>query len=79
MKFFQVIFSIFQRPHHPGELDSIKHTNAVWLKGVDRSVKKFSRTYKLLERYDKESVENPDTLAGAGRLRPYLRQIQKLG
>jgi len=68
MKLFNRFFSLF---HHQRNDDSL------WLKCADESVKKFGKTYKLLEQYDQQSVEDPSALAGAGRLRPYLRQVQK--
>jgi hypothetical protein len=46
-------------------------------KGVERSLKKYRETYKLLEEYDKKSIQNPEDLVDAGRLQGIVRDIQK--
>jgi predicted outer membrane protein len=44
---------------------------------VKYSVKKYKKTYELLEEYDQKSDTNPEKLAKAGRLRPYIQELQK--
>ena len=43
---------------------------------VEYSVKKYGKTYKLLEEYDKKALRDPQELAESGRLQPYLRDIR---
>ena len=44
--------------------------------GVEYSLKKYLKTYKLLEEYDKKAIRNPEELADAGRLRPFILDLQ---
>lgn len=46
-------------------------------KGVDFSVTKYHKTYKLLEKYDQKAIRNPEVLADSGRLRPFIQKLQK--
>jgi protein-arginine kinase activator protein McsA len=39
-------------------------------------IEKFDEAYKLLEEYDRKSIENPEELADAGRLRDSIKQLQ---
>lgn len=45
-------------------------------KFVDYSVKKYGKAYKLLEEYDKKSLQNPEDLADAGRLRTLFQKFK---
>ena len=45
--------------------------------GVEYSLKKYLKTYKLFEEYDKKAIRNPEELADAGRLRETVRRLQK--
>ena len=40
---------------------------------AEYSVKKYKKTYKLLEEYDAKNIRNPEDLAEPGRLRKYLQ------
>lgn len=44
---------------------------------VKYSVKKYSKTYGLLEKYDQEALSDPKVLAEPERLSPYIRELQK--
>ena len=43
--------------------------------GVEYSLKKYLKTYKLLEEYDKKTIRNPEELADAGRLRLLIQDL----
>ena len=46
-------------------------------KHVSYSVKKYRKTYKLLEEYDKKTGSSPKALADAGRLQPFIQKLQE--
>lgn len=60
---------IFQR--------SINNNRLSVKKDVEYSLKRYRKTYELLEEYDKNAVRDPETLADAGRLRPYIRDLKE--
>lgn len=45
--------------------------------GVEYSIKKYNKTYKLLEEYDKKATKNPQDLVDAGRLRKFIQSLQR--
>lgn len=45
--------------------------------GVEYSLKKYRKTYELLEEYDQKAVRDPESLADPERLRPFIRDLQK--
>lgn len=44
---------------------------------VKYSVKKYNKTYELLEKYDEKADEDPNKVAEPERLAPYIRELQK--
>lgn len=44
--------------------------------GAEYSIKKYGRTYKLLEEYDKQAIRDPEALADPGRVRPFIQNLQ---
>ena len=44
-------------------------------KSVTYSVKKYSETYKLLEKYDSEAAKSPSVLSRRSNMRRYLQSI----
>lgn len=44
---------------------------------VKYSVKKYTKTYELLEKYDQKTTPTPKEMADPGRLTPYIQQLQK--
>jgi hypothetical protein len=56
-------FPVFYRPH-PISVDSL----------VNYSIKKYHKTYKLLEDYDEKTVQDPEKLVDSGRLQEFLSQ-----
>ncbi|KKP59317.1 MAG: hypothetical protein UR52_C0008G0027 [Candidatus Gottesmanbacteria bacterium GW2011_GWA1_34_13] len=44
---------------------------------VKYNYKKYHKTYELLEKYDREATEDPQTLVDAGRLHPFISELQK--
>lgn len=45
---------------------------------VKHSLKKYKKTYDLLEEYDQKSIQNPEALADPGRMRQYIQNLQKI-
>jgi len=43
--------------------------------GVENSIKKYGKTYQLLEKYDKEAVSDPKDLVKPKVLQNYLRGV----
>lgn len=68
-KFLQTIFTrlSFLRKSN-GELQAPQ--------GVEYSVRKYRKAYELLEEYDQKALRDPELLADAGRLRPFIRRLQ---
>lgn len=42
-----------------------------------KQLKKYSKTYKLLEEYDKKNIKDPEVLADAGRLQKVIDRLQR--
>lgn len=44
---------------------------------IKSTLKKYDETYRLLEEYDKKSIEDPTELAEPGRLREAVSNLQR--
>ena len=44
---------------------------------IEKSLKRYDETYRLLEEYDKKSVNDPAVLADSGRLQGTISSFQR--
>jgi len=44
---------------------------------IEKSLKRYDETYRLLEEYDKKSVNNPEELVDSGRLQGTISSFQR--